>query len=232
MSRLTVFKYALLRNIRTPLLFMATSLGPIVIIFLMVNIWTYAPAAGVGMLAMLMMYSLNTSAGIILEDRIDGSVIRVATSPVSTLSYITQNLFAVILPTFFQILLLAVVGYLRYNWSVEFTLGMTLSFLIFAVANTAFAFAWNMFFKSKEGSKWTFLFVIMLIAFFGGLMIPTEFLPNILQHIGAIVHPYWLIRGVTSLWEEGITVTFWLYQLVLTLFATGYLVIGGTRKMN
>jgi len=229
---MTVFKYALLRNIRTPLLFMATSLGPITVIFLMVDAWTYAPAAGVGMLAMLMMYSLNTSAGIILEDRIDGSVIRVATSPVSTLSYITQNLFAVILPTFIQILLLGTMGYFRYNWSIEFTLGVTLSFLIFAVANTAFAFTWNMFFKSKEGSKWTFLVVVMLIAFFGGLIIPTEFLPNILQHIGAIVHPYWLMRGVTSLWEEGITLTFWLYQLVLTLFAIGYLVIGGTRKMN
>jgi len=211
---------------------MATSLGPIILIFLMVDVWTYTLASGVGMLAMLMMYSLNTSAGIILEDRIDGSVIRIATSPVSTLSYITQNLFAVILPTFFQIFLLSVVGYFRYNWSAELTFGLTLSFLIFAVANTAFAFTWNMFFKSKEGSKWTFLVVIVLIGFFGGLIIPTEFLPNILQHIGAIMHPYWLIRSITSLETQGLTMTFWLYQLALTFFATGYLIIGGTRKMN
>ena len=71
-------------------------------------------------------------------------------------------------------------------------------------------------------SKWTFLFVIMLIDFFGRLIIPSEFLPSVIRHIGAIVHPYWLMRGVMSLRENGITGTFWLYQFVLSLFAVGF----------
>jgi len=227
---MTVFKYALFRNLQNPFSFLATSVGPIALIFLMTDIWTYIPTIGVSYLAMLMIWSSHLSSVIILEDRIDGSIIRIAVSPVSTLSYITQNLFAIIIPSFMQVAILAIVGLFRYNWSAELTIGIFISLILFSIANTAFAFCWSMVFKKKENSKWAFLVVTILIAFFGGLMMPTEILPDFMQSIGAIVHPYWLMRAVNGLVQYGITLNFWLFNLVTVLFAIAYLLLGGRRK--
>ena len=227
---MTVFKYALLRSLRSPIPLLTGLVVPVAIILIPRQVWTYAPASGVGLWGMLMMYSSYFLAAAILEDRVDGSVIRVLISPVSALSYILQNLLSAILPLVIQIVLLGVVGYTRYNWTVEFTLGLCLAMLLFSFANTAFVFCWNMFFKSKEGSKYAYWFAAALIALFGGLMIPNFMLPGVMQNVGGATHPYWLMKSVNLLVDVGINMEFWLFQGILILFAVAFLLLGSTRR--
>jgi len=227
---MTIFKYALMRNFQSPLSLFATSVVPILLMVLMSEVWTYVPTSGITILAMMMMLSSYLITGLVLEDRIDGVVIRVLVSPISTLSYITQNLLASIIPLLLQIILLGIIGYIRYNWSVEFTIGITTCFMLFAFATTAFSFCWNMFFNSKEGSRYAYMFVGAIIAVLSGLMVPIEALPNFLQNVGAIFHPYWLVRSANSLALYGINIDYWLYQGVVILFTIAFLLLGGTRR--
>lgn len=220
---MTVFKYALFRNFQSPLSLFSTSVVPIVIMFLM-------PDAGVGMIALLTMFNSHLITGLVLEDRIDGSIVRVLASPISTVSYITQNLLASIIPLLLQAILLGIIGYFRHNWEIEITIGITIAFTLFGFATTAFSFCWSMFFKSKEGSKYAYMFVGAIIVMLSGLLIPLEALPNLLQRVGAVFHPYWLIRSINSLALYGITTEFWLFQGVVVLFTIAFLLLGGTRR--
>jgi ABC-2 type transport system permease protein len=227
---MTVFKFAMMRNFRNPVSFLITSATPIVLMFIMADAWREVPPLMLGMLVFLMMFSAYLLAALILEDRVDGSIIRVQVSPTTTFSYVVQNLLASILPLVLQMLLLGTLGYFRYNWSIEFTLGLTLSMLLFALANTAFAFCWNMMFKSKEASRNAYWIVGISISFLSGLLFPTYIFPGFLQHIGAIFHPYWLMRGLTSLFNYGFNTEFWLAQLVLVGFTVAFLLLGSRRR--
>lgn len=225
-----VFKYALLRNLRSSFSLFASCIVPVIFIFIYPEMWIYAPEAGVSMIAYLMLLSSYLLVGIILEDQIDGSIIKILASPVSTFSYIVQNLLASILPLLLQITILVIVGQVRYNWKTEFTFGVAVSLLLFAIANIAFAFCWNMFFKSKETSKYTFIFVVISISLLSGMVVPIEALPVFLQNMGAVSHPYWLMRSINSLTLNGLNLEFWLFQIILILFAAAFLILGGKRR--
>ena len=227
---MTVFKFALVRSLRSPVPILVGMIVPVAIILLLREVWTYAPATGVAFWGLMMMYGSYYLAATILEDRVDGSVIRILISPVSTFSYIFQNLLSAILPLVIQIVLLGIVGYTRYNWTMEFTLGLTLTMLLFSFANTAFVFCWNMFFKSKEGSKYAYWFAAAFAALFGGLMIPNFMLPEMMQNIGGATHPYWLMKSVNLLIDYGINTEFWLFQGILILLAVAFLLLGGTKR--
>ena len=225
-----IFKYAMIRNLRSPLSYLSGLLLPVILIFAMAGTWTYAPIAGLANLVMLMLMSSVMLASLILEDRIDGSIIKILISPVGMASYIFQNLLAAIIPFVMQIALLGILGLFQYNWTVEFTIGVAVALFACAVTTAAFSFCWNMFFKSKSGSRYSFLFAMALILLLSGLIIPVEALPGFMQNVGAIFHPYWFTRAIIVLSNYGITRQFWIYNAILILFGVGFLLIGSRRR--
>jgi len=182
------------------------------------------------MLATLMLLSANLMAALILEDRMDGSIMKVLISPVTMVRYIFQNMLAAIIPFVLQIVLLCFLGLLRYSWTTMFTIGVAVVSLACAMASAAFAFCWNMFFKSRSNSNYTFLFFMVVMMLVSGLMIPTHVLPGFMQHIGAVFYAYWFVRAVTVLADYGMTVTFWLYNSIVLFFGIGFLLLGGSRR--
>ena len=224
----TVLKYGLIRNFRSPISALASAVAPIVVIILLGS--SESPAPLVNILAMIILMASHLSAGLILQDRLDGFVTRVLLSPVSTVSYKVQNMIAAMMPPVIYCTVLAVMGIVRYNWGIQITFGITFSVLLFAFVCTAFAFFFTTFFKSAEGNNYSYLFVAIVMTFFTGLLLPTEALPQALQHVGAVFHPYWLLRGVSTLVTYGLTRQFWLYKLVMVLFAAVFLVLGGRKR--
>jgi len=229
----TIFKYALLRNLRSPISYFSGLLAPVLLILASTNIWTNAPTAGLETLVMLMLLSSVLLVGLILEDRVDGSIMKILVSPVSMASYIFQNLLAAIIPFLIQILLLGILGLVRYNWTAQFATGAIIALFICAVATTAFAFCWNMLFRSKSGSRYSFMFVMAVIILLSGLFIPIEALPGFMRNVGAILHPYWFVRAITSLSRYGMNLHFWLYNSISLLYAIGFILLGGKgRRMQ
>jgi len=227
---MTVFKYAMLRSLRSPVSYLGGFIAPIALILLMANTWTYTPAVGLGFLVTLMMLSAHLMAALILEDRIDGSIIKILISPVSMKRYIFQNLLAAIIPLLTLIVLLVLMGYFRYGWTLHFVGGVWVLMLTCTLATAAFAFCWNMFFNSKNSSNYSYLFLVALVMLLSGLMVPTEALPGFAQHVGAVFHLYWFTRALIALVEYGTNAPFWLYNAIMMMFAIVFLLIGGRRR--
>lgn len=227
---MTVFKYATLRNLRSPLSLLANVVAPIVLIVMASNIWTQTPVMGLVTMVVLMIFSSHLLANLILEDRIDGSIIKVLISPVGASSYLFQNLLATIMPSIFQIILLGILGLVQYNWETDFLVGVVVTLFIFSITNTAFSFCWNMFFKNKSASRYAYMVVSMIIMLLSGVLVPIELLPTLLQNVGAIFPPYWIIRAFNEIATYGLTKEFWLFQAILILFAVGFLLLGGKRR--
>jgi len=196
----------------------------------MTNTWTYTPAVGLSFLIYMILMSSVLLASLVLEDRIDGSIIKFLISPVSMASYISQNLLAAIIPSITQTILLGILGLLRYNWTVEFTVGVAVTMFVFVLTTAAFAFCWNMFFLSKSGSRYSFLFAAALMMLLSGMIIPIEALPGFLQNVGAIFHLYWFIRAIVVLSDYGMAMQFWLYNIIALFIGVGFLLIGSRRR--
>jgi len=203
---------------------------PVVLILFMGNTWVYMPASGLGTLVMLMLLSSNLLASLVLEDRIDGSIMKVLTSPTTMTRYVFQNLLAAMIPLVLQIALLGMLGPLRYDWTGIFTIGVVVTLFICTITITAFSFCWNMYFTNKNSSKYAFLLFMALVLLLSGLMIPMEALPGWLRHVGAILHPYWFVRAVLILVDDGMTAQFWLYNVIVLLFGVGFILLGGRRR--
>jgi len=216
--------------LRSPLAYLLGLLVPAVIIVAPANMWMSTPAGGILMLVTLMLLSANLMAALILEDRMDGSIMKVLISPVTMVRYIFQNLLAAIIPFVLQVVLLGIMGVLRYNWTTEFTIGVVVVLFVCAISSAAFAFCWNMYFKSRSNSNYTFLFFMIVMMLVSGLMIPIDVLPGFMQHIGAIFYAYWFVRAVSVLADYGMIAPFWLYNSIVLLFGIGFLLLGGTRR--
>jgi len=227
---MTIFKYTLIRNLRSPVAYFLGLIVPTILIVAPANMWRSTPATALLMLVSLMLLSANMMAALILEDRMDGSIMKVLISPVTIMRYIFQNMLAAIIPFVLQIVLLCILGLLRYNWTSEFTIGVAVVLLICAMASAAFAFCWNMFFKSRSNSNYTFLFFMIVMMLVSGLTIPIHVLPGFMQHIGVVFYAYWFVRATTILADYGMTVTFWLYNSIVLLFGIGFLLLGGSRR--
>jgi len=225
-----IFKYALLRHMRSPLSYLLGLVMPIALIFIMPNMWREAPAVAMVYMVLLMLLSANLMAALILEDRIDGSVMKILISPTTMTSYIFQNLLAAALPFIFQFTLLGVVGLLLYDWTLHFTVHLLAILLITAFAAATFSFCWNMFFRNKSSSNYAYLFLMAVMMLVSGLMVPTQALPDPLQHVGAITFPFWFMRATLELGNYGGTLQFWLYTGIVLLFGVAFLLIGGRRR--
>jgi ABC-2 type transport system permease protein len=220
----------MLRNMRSPLSYLLGLLMPVAIIFILPNVWREAPTMPMIWMILLMLLSANLMAALILEDRIDGSIMKVLISPTTMTSYIFQNLLASVIPYLFQFTLLGVVGLVLHGWTIGFTVNVLAILFVTAFAAATFAFCWNMFFRSKNSSNYAYLFFMALVMLFGGLMVPTQAMPPALQNVGAIAFPFWSVRALDELRDYGGTLQFWLYAGIVLLFGVAFLLIGGRRR--
>ncbi|MCL2562687.1 MAG: ABC transporter permease [Oscillospiraceae bacterium] len=229
---MTIFRYALLRAIRNPLTLIATYLLPVVLI-LIPSLWEDgAFISGFAFLAILVMSSAYLSSLSILTDKADGAVLRILAAPVTMRRYLTENLFACMVPLFAQISLISILGAILYDWSLTLSLAVFLCYTVLTLASVTMAFAWHCLFKGAEGNIAGFSMVLFLTAFLGGMTFPVEVFPGPLQYVGAVFPAYWAMRGLDVVQELGtVSGEYWLAIAAMLLFAIAYLLYGGKRRI-
>jgi len=233
---MTIFKFALLRNVRTPTVLVANWVAPLLIMLLPglwneavteTGVWTF----GLYLLAMQIMISAATLGRRILSDRVEGTIYRILSCPVTMLSYFTQNLLAIILPLFVQIVVMVFLGKIMHSWEMTFSLLLILCYTVFAVASVAASFAWSCLFKSRSTSSATYTLVVILFGTVGGFWMPLSILPNYIRYLGMLFPPYWISNSIYTLQSVGLTRDYWISLLAMLLFATIYLLFGGKRRI-
>ena len=226
---MTIFKFALLRGIRGKD-YLINAVLPLVLIFIPV-LWRGEAQQGFYLMGLAILWGASSIAKGIMLDKLDGTVIRILTTPTSMLNYLTQNFFASMIPLTVQMLIVTTIGTIMYNWQMTFAFFLFLCYTVFGMASVALLFAWSCLFKSKETSNMMFGFIVMFAAMLGGFMLPLELLPRTVQLIGAIFPAYWLSTGIAELLENGATLTYWLSLGAIILFAIAYLLYGGKRRI-
>jgi ABC-type multidrug transport system permease subunit len=227
---MTIFKFAVLRGVRTPAFLLANFAVPLALIFIR-DMWTNASGSGFYLFGFLLIYGSLTVARGILNDKQDGTVIRILAGPVTTLRYLAENLLACVTPMAVQIIAVVTIGSFLHGWQVLFALSLALCYIIFVTACVSFVFAWSCLFKTKEVSNTVFVVAAMFMAVLGGLTLPLDMLPEPLRYFGAVFPTYWLSTGINALRDSGVTGEYWLSLGAIALFAAAYLLYGGKRRI-
>ena len=82
---------------------------PLLLIFFR-PLWQNEQANGLGLLALIMMSSSVFMTQSILNDREDGVIVRILTSPITMLHYLSQNLLSAVLPLIVQTTVILAIG--------------------------------------------------------------------------------------------------------------------------
>ncbi|MCL2827930.1 MAG: ABC transporter permease [Oscillospiraceae bacterium] len=232
---MTIFRFALLRGIRSPLTLLFTYILPIVIILIR-PMWI-GEGLGLGaggftflfMVTMLSAYLMSLS---ILTDKIDGTVLRILAAPIPMWRYLAENLLSCAVPLVVQMAIVSVLGHVLYDWSLTLSIAVFLCYTVLTLASVAMAFAWHCLFKGKEGNATGFSLVLFLGTFLSGLVFPTEVFPGLLQYVGTIFPAYWASRGLRDVLATGaMSGDYWLGIAAMLLFAVAFLLYGGKRRI-
>ena len=231
---MTIFKFALLRGLRSPLSLILNFAAPVALVFIR-NFWQDGGEGGLTggfmLLGALIMFGAFAAARGIFNDRTDGTVTRILSGPTTTLRYLAQNLLACMVMMFIPIGVIVSVGAILHGWEISLAIWLFLCYTIFAAASVAFCFAWSCLFKTKETSSALFSLAAMFMGYLGGLLLPAQFLPRALNLIGAAFPPFWIARALENLLSYGATTQYWLSLLALVLFTVAFMLYGGKRRI-
>ena len=231
---MTIFRFALIKGLRSPGTFVFNCILPLALILIR-PLWTGEFFfSGFGLLTMIIWGGSFLMAQGILNDRADGALTRILAGPVSMFSYLTQNLFAFMVPMTVQVALVTLLGAVLYDWGLTLALAVFLCYTVFTISAVAMSFAWNCLFKTKDGSFGSFSAVVTFGSFLSGAFVPLEAFPEgVLRYVGAILPSYWAIRGLDTLSLTDLTITgdYWIAIAAMLLFTMAFLLYGGKRRM-
>ena len=117
-------KYTLIRFLKKPIPLICACVIPVVMMFIPA-LWEWENMGGLGLLAFVVMGSGFITSQTILTDRLDGTITRIMTAPVTMTRYLAENLVACALPIWIQLVLVTGVGMVFYDWSLSFALPLT-----------------------------------------------------------------------------------------------------------
>jgi len=230
---MTIFKYTLIKGLRNPATLIFNCILPLILIFIR-PLWVgeAIPFSGFGLMVMVIWGGSFFMAQGVLNDKEDGAITRILAAPVSMLRYLTENLLAYMVPLTVQIVLVSTIGLILYDWSLMLALALFICYTVFMISSVAMSFAWNCMFKSKQSSFSSFSAVVTFGSFVSGALIPIAFFPEgIVQHIGAILPAFWVVRGINSYLDVGFSSDYWISVIAMLLFTIAFLLFGGKRRM-
>lgn len=230
---MTIFRYALLRGVRSPFSLVVNCVLPIGLMFVR-TLWEDGGGlvGGFSFLVLVIMSGAYLMSMSILSDKTEGTITRILAAPVTMRRYLTENLLACMVPLMVQITLISIFGVILYDWSLTLSMAVFLCYTVLGLASVTMAFAWHCLFRSKEGSGGGFGLVLSLTVFLSGATFPLDAFPGVLQYVGAIFPVYWAIQGVDAVLETGAMAgDYWISLAAMLLFATACLLYGGKRRI-
>lgn len=232
---LTIFRFAIIKGLRNRATLVFNCVLPIALILIR-PLWEDGGLNGgniapFGLLMMTMWGGAFLMSQGILSDRTSGSIIRILSAPVTTLSYLAQNLLAYMVPLTIQTAAVTILGMALYGWGMQFAIAFFVCYVIFTMSAIALSFAWNCLFKSKETSVSSFGALITFGSFLSGGLMPIEMFPGPFQYAGAALPAYWAIRGIRAFSDYGFSFDYFASIAAMIIIAAICLLYGGKRRI-
>lgn len=184
-----------------------------------------------GFVVMLMMYLSNNVARLMLEDKRYKTYSRVSSSPITTKSYMIQNIlsFLTIISIQVTIVIIIVTKVLKMNLGAS-TLGILLLLMIFGICSVAMAVAINTLSKDMRQGSVISQFIILPMSLLGGCFWPRGIMPKFLQQIARFVPVTWVLEGVEKILLKPNIKIVQMEIIILMLFSVTFFLIGLSRK--
>ncbi|SDJ23309.1 ABC transporter permease [Natribacillus halophilus] len=228
---MTIFTFALKRIFKDKTNLIFLTLFPVAAIFLPEpEYWPLLPY-GYHYFGVLILFVGIRLTGLLVEDRQKGVVKRLAAAPVTHFQYLFQNLLAFSVIVIAQCIFM-IAGGVIYDHELHEPLLLLILFIVFSFTAIALSLAWNSLYRNKETSFLVFMCVIIIMALLGGIMMPIEMLPDVLEQLAVIFPTYWLAEGMEWVVMGEDTADFLLINGVLLLYTLLFLIIGSIRRMG
>ena len=228
---MSILKFALKRSLQSKTNLIFIIILPIGLIFLPIepDSWTSLPY-GYHYFGTILLFVSVRLAAILLEDRQQGIIKRIAMAPVSNLSYLTQNVLAFSLILLLPILLL-ISGGIFYGHELYHTGRLFLLYVCFAFAALSMSLAWVSIYRNKETSFLVFMVIVVLMTLVSGIMLPIEIMPDNIEKVAYSLPTYWYNKGLTAIVSQASLPEFLLPLVILLAFSLLFLLIGSKRKI-
>ena len=228
---MTIFKFVIVRSLRRKSMLISMCALPIAMAF-MSPMWDLETGGGLGVYGMMIMFCAFSLSQFIMNDRVNGTAVRIFSAPITTFQYLSQNLLAFWVMLSVQItLVLGLVSFLH-DWDTLMSAYIIFAYIIFTTSCISFSLAWNSIFRSKLMSTSVFSVIIGFMGLLGGVFVPIEELPNMLRIIGMLFPTYWLSSSLNIILTQEMTVQFWMYIGIMILFSFAFLLYGSKRRLS
>ncbi|MCW3490182.1 ABC transporter permease [Dethiobacter alkaliphilus] len=203
---------------------------PLITVFMPVGEW-YPLPQGFHLYALVIMFIAARVSGIIMDDRMNRTLLRIEAAPVTHFQYLWQNLLAYTLILSLSNLLVVVSGLFVHGEALISPLLIFVLYTFFSVAVLGFCLAWYSLFRNKEAAFALLSGVVTLIAMLGGVMWPVQAMPDYMQRAVMLLPTYWLTEGLLEV-SFGAN----LFDLsqpigIMLLQAIAFLLVGSRRPL-
>ena len=189
--------------------------------------------SGIGFLIMgMLLFSGNVST-LPLEDKKSGTYYRMFAAPLSTRSYMVQNILSYFV--FLSLQIVVIFAILLNVFDADFGPSvprMLLLLFIFAVVCTAFGTAISSVSKDRGQASVISNLLVTPMCMLGGCFWPREIMPDVLKRVGDFVPTTWALNGAYKLINGNTLKDISLEISILLLFALIFFLIAAKKKID
>lgn len=225
-----IFKQALISILKNKLNIILLWILPIFIIF----IPAYIPGGlpfGFNMYGLLNLFIAFFMGKRILEDRQNGTTIRIAVSPIGYLRYLIEHLLAFFVVIMVQVLIFLTAMFIYWPALEVSFMYMLLLYMVYTLMTISMILCWNAMFKTYVMSVSIFGALVSLLALLSGLTLEITWLPQVLQDAALILPTYWLTYGLTAINNSNM-LNIMLTYVILIVYSIIFMLVGSKRRFN
>ena len=191
---MTIFAFVFKRFFRKKSNSIFLLMLPIGCIFLPTGEWPPIPL-GFHYYSLLLLFIASRLGGIILEDRINKTLLRVSVAPISHFQYLWQNLLAYTIILTAVNMVFVLLGVIVHGESLLSPILLFIIYTVFSMTALGFSLAWYSLFRNKEAAFSILGGIIIIMAMLGGVLWPVEIMPEYLQRAVMLLPTYWAAEG-------------------------------------
>jgi ABC-2 type transport system permease protein len=226
-----VFRYALLRTLRSPWLVALLLVVPPALLVIPDPPLQVVPI-GFRIYGIVLQFTAFLMIRIIVEDREGGVLLRVGAAPITHFRYLGETLLAYALALVVQNILVVGAGVLLRAGSLVSPWRLLAAFAAFSGTAIALCLAICSTLRLREAAYGTCSILIIVLSMLGGGYWPVEMMPDALQRIAMVTPTYWLFNALEAA-QQGAAAEgqFALSVGIMVLFTLVLLIAGSKRRI-
>jgi len=159
-----------------------------------------------GMAVMFLLFSINGTAGSLLNEKKNGTLKRLLISPAKPMEILSGKMLFCILLGMSQLIVLFIFGWLVFKLNIFRDIpSLLIVMLATSLACTSLGIFLATICKTERQIDSLSTLIVLTMSSLGGSMVPSFFMPVAIQNIGKFTINYWSMKGFTDIFWRNLT---------------------------